>query len=1056
MKNFKPLLKAVMLIGAFSALNAWAQTRLIVGTVKSAKDQGSLANVSVTVKGTNISTFTDNEGRYAINAPQSAKQIVFLLNNYKALSSDIPSGSDRLDVTMEEDPVGMSTITITALGISRQQRALGYATQNVSGKEIAGSGEQNVVQAISSKVAGAFVQGSGGTPGASAKIILRGNATFNGNNQPLMVVDGVPIDNSTSQTTAGDYPFNMNLQGVNQSNRGVDINPDDVESINVLKGPAAAALYGVRGANGAIIITTKRGKAGRGGKNFSATFSSSVEWSKVNKLPEIQMTYGQGATGGGRSIDSAGVRRAYAGVVPPGWTIVDAGTSNPGTPASWGPKVANPIDNMKDFFQTGVAYNNNLSFNAGGERTTVRASIGNLRQTGIVPNTEFKRTSVRVNTDTRLTSKISFGSSINFINSGGTRAQNGSNLSGVMLSILRSPVDFNLRGGQGEDFWKNPDGSNYTYLPFYDNPYWSCYENPFTDDVNRILGNTYITYRPLDWLDVTYRVGIDQYTDSRKQIFAVGSNQPDNAPGGEINENIQRYKEFYSDLLITARRELNEDLNLNVILGNNLNNRFSSDQYLRGRDLAIPDFYNMSNASNLYASSGTGRVKTAAMYLNAELSYKSMLYLNVTGRNEWASTFGTAKSSFFYPSANASFVFTEAIGSNDILSYGKMRIAYAQAGINPPAYATRTYFTQPTFTDGFTSGLNFPYLGMNGFGQSNGLGNSALEPERNTGMEIGFDLRFLKGRASLDVTLYNQKSTNIILGMPLAPSTGYSSVVQNAGEMQNKGIELVIGATPIKSDKFTWDINLNWASNRNEVLKLAPGVDEISTEAAFASNGSYAIVGEPYGVIYGTKWRRNEAGQLLIGANGLPLVDPKRGRIGSPYPKWYGGLRNTLSYKGVNLTFLWDVREGGEIWNGTWGRMMQLGRTKESEARDREYLIEGVRASDGQPNARKISAYDYFRTFKGDAGAYASENAIQDGSWVRLRELGLSYNVKVGNKFLQSIDLGITGKNVLLFTDYTGVDPETSLTGAGSNIGGFDYFNNPGMKSWIANVKFNF
>jgi len=1056
MKNFKPILKAVMLIGAFGAFSAWAQTRLIVGTVKSGKDQSSLANVSVTVKGTNISTFSDNEGRYAINAPQSAKQIVFLLNNYKSLTADIPSGSDQLDVVMEEDPVGMSTVTITALGISRQQRALGYATQNVSGKEIAGSGEQNVVQAISSKVAGAFVQGSGGTPGASAKIILRGNATFNGNNQPLMVVDGVPIDNSTSQTTAGDYPFNMNLQGVNQSNRGVDINPDDVESINVLKGPAAAALYGVRGANGAIIITTKRGKAGRGGKNFSATFSSSVEWSKVNKLPEIQMTYGQGATGGGRSIDSAGVRKAYAGVVPPGWTIVDAGTSNPGTPASWGPKVANPIDNMKDFFQTGVAYNNNFSINAGGERTTVRASIGNLRQSGIVPNTEFKRTSVRVNTDTRLTNKISFGSSINFINSGGIRAQNGSNLSGVMLSILRSPVDFNLRGGQGEDFWKNPDGSNYTYLPFYDNPYWSCYENPFTDDVNRILGNTYITYRPLDWIDVTYRVGIDQYTDTRKQIFAVGSNQPDNAPGGEINENIQRYKEFYSDLLITARRELNEDLNLNVILGNNLNNRFSSDQFLRGRDLAIPDFYNLSNASNLYASSGTGRVKTAAMYLNAELAYKSMLYLNVTGRNEWASTFGTAKSSFFYPSANASFVFTEAIGSNNILSYGKMRIAYAQAGINPPAYATRTYFTQPTFTDGFTSGLNFPYLGMNGFGQSNGLGNSALEPERNTGMEIGFDLRFLKGRATLDVTLYNQKSTNIILGMPLAPSTGYSSVVQNAGEMQNKGIELVIGATPVKTDKFSWDINLNWASNRNEVLKLAPGVDEISTEAAFASNGSYAIVGEPYGVIYGTKWRRNEAGELLIGANGLPLVDPKRGRIGSPYPKWYGGLRNTLSYKGVNLTFLWDVREGGEIWNGTWGRMMQLGRTKESEARDREYLIEGVRASDGQPNTRKISAYDYFRTFKGDAGSYASENAIQDGSWVRLRELGISYNVKVGSKFLQSVDLGITGKNVLLFTDYTGVDPETSLTGAGSNIGGFDYFNNPGMKSWIANVKFNF
>jgi TonB-linked SusC/RagA family outer membrane protein len=1057
MKRFRHILKAAALLGLLGVQSLQAQTRLIVGTVTGSKDGQNLSNVSVSVVGTNINVFSDNEGRYAVNAPASAKKLQFTLNGFQQATLDIPTGSDKLDVKMESDEVGLNTVTITALGISRQQRALGYSSQNVSGAEIQGSGEQNVVQAISSKVAGAFVQGSGGTPGASAKIILRGNATFTGNNQPLMVVDGVPIDNSTSQSTAGDYPFNSNLVGVNNSNRGIDINPDDVESISVLKGPAAAALYGVRGANGAIIITTKRGKATRGGRNFSASLSSSVEWSKVNKLPEIQTGYGQGVNGGGRFIDSAGTRKAFAGTIPPGWSIVDGGTATQSAPDSWGPKIANGINNAENFFQTGITYNNNLSVSAGGERTNVRASIGNMNQTGIVPNTKFNRTTVRVNTDTRLTNKITFGSSLNFINSGGTRSQNGSNLSGVMLSLLRTPANFDLSGGKGSDPWKNPDGSNYTYFAPYDNPYWSVYENPFTDDVNRLLGNTYITYRPLDWLDVTYRVGIDQWTDSRKQIFAVGSNQPDNAPGGEISENVLRYKEFYSDLLITARRQLTDDIGLNVLLGNNLNNRFSSDQYLRGRDLAVPDFYNINNAANLYASSSSGRVKTAAIFLNAELSYKSMLYLNVTGRNEWASTFGTAKSSFFYPSVNTSFVFTELTGTNKILSYGKVRLAYATAGINPPAYATRTYFVQPSFTDGFTAGINFPYLGQNGFGQSGGLGNSALEPERNTGMEIGFDLRFLKGRASLDLTLYNQQSSNIILGMPLAPSSGFGRVTQNAGKMENRGIEMVLGGTPIKSDKFTWEVNVNWASNRNKVLQLAPGVDEINIEAAFASNGSYAIVGEPYGVLYGSRWRRNDAGQLLIGSNGLPLVDAQRGNIGIPYPKWYGGLRNTFTFKGVTLTALLDVRRGGQIWNGTWGRLTRLGITDETAERDRLYLIEGVKASDGTPNDRKVSAYDYFRTYRGDAGSYASENAIQDGSWTRLRELGLSYNLKLkSTKLIQSLDLGIVGKNLLLFTEYKGIDPETSLTGAGSNIGGFDYFNNPGLKSWIASIKFNF
>lgn len=963
-------------------------------------------------------------------------------------------------------------VVVTALGIKKQQRALGYAVQSVKGKELVGSGEQNVVQALSSKVAGALVTSSSGTPGASSRILLRGAATFTGNNQPLFVVDGVPIDNSTDQSTAGDYPFNSNLQGVNNSNRAVDINPDDIENITVLKGPAAASLYGVRGANGAIIITTKRGQ--KGGKRFSAEFSSTIDRSQVNKLPEKQFKYGQGLGGGGQKIDSAGVRKNFVGVIPPGWTLVDVGAAET-TPNSWGPVIPDgkSFDNAGDFFKKATSITNNLGITVNGENTSARFSVGNTQQDGIVPNTSFNRTTVRVNTDSRVTDKLSVGSSVNLINSGGTRAQNGSNLSGVMLGLMRTPADFNLMGGAGADGYTNADGSQYQYFPIYDNPYWTVYRNPFTDDVNRIIGNVNAQYKALDWLTVNYRIGTDQYTDSRQQIFAVGSWQPDNSPGGEMSQNVLRYKEVYSDLVLNANRKVSEDLNVNMTLGNNLNTRTSSDQYLRGRDLAVPNFYNLSNASNLYASQGSGTVKNAAIFGGAEFAYKNLLYLNASGRNEWASTFGNKKSSFFYPSVSGSVVFSELMDKGGLVSFGKMRVAYAQAGINPPAYATRTYYGQPLFTDGFTGGLGFPYLGQNGFGQSDGLGNQGLMPERRTSKEIGFDVRMFDSRLTLDLTLYEQKSTDLLVSMPLAASSGYGSVRQNSGSMTNKGIELMLGVTAIKNKNLTWEIAANFGKNKNEVLELAPGVDEINIESAFSSIGSYAIVGQSYGAMYGSRILRHSDGSMIIGANGLPVLNNTRGNIGNPYPDWIGSLRNTLNIKGLNITALIDVRKGGDIWCGTYARMSQYGITAPSEDRSKTYLIEGKRITSGTPeydpktglitneseltfadNTREINAFNYYRSYLGDGPGSSAEMAVYDGSWVRLRELGVSYRINLkGNKNLSYVDLGVVGRNLWLSTKYPGVDPETSLTGASSNIGGFDYFNNPGLKSFMFNIK---
>ena len=1039
-------LLSLLLAWTVSIAAVWAQNRQITGQVTDGKEP--IIGASVSVKGTSIGTATDVNGRYSLTIPASAQILLVKAVGMKSQEVSI-AGLSEVNVKMAQDVVKLDETVITAFGIERERKTLGYSQQKVSGDELRKSGEQNMIQGLSGKAAGVFVQGSGGTPGASSKVLLRGNATFTGENQPLIVVDGVPIDNSTTQSTAGDNPFNSNLSGVNNSNRGVDINPDDIESMNVLKGPAAAALYGVRAGAGAIIITTKKGK--KGTKSFSVDFNTSAEISQVNKLPKLQMKYSQGTGGGTLLADKSGSKAT--------------GTYRPGiTPQSWGNLTKDslgitPTDNMGEFFQTGYAYNNNLSITNTSENSSIRVSLGRLDQTGIVPNTKFNRTTVRITADTRLNKKVTMGGTVNYINSGGVRSQNGSNLSGVMLGLLRAPNSYKLNDPANGGY-KNPDGTQRTYMTIYDNPWWTVNENPFRDDVNRILGNVNMTYDATDWMSFTYRLGTDVWTDERKQIFAVGSWAPDNAPGGEIDHNILRSQEVYSDFLVTFKKDLTKDIKASLLLGNNMNHRYGQDLYSRGRDLGVPGNYNLNNAANLYSSESNSTVRTYAHFFDLNLAYQNFLFLGVTGRREVASTFGTAKNDFFYPSANLSLVFTELV-KIPTLSFGKIRVAYAQAGISPAAYGTSTYFVRSTYTDGFTGGLSFPYTGINGYGYSSTLGNPALKPERNTGREIGLDLRFLDGRLGFDFTYYNQVSSDLLVYRPVAPSSGFSQSYENLGEMKNYGIELMVNATPIQKKDFQWDITLNFTRARNKVLKLAEGVKELSLEAGFASMGSYAIVDEPYGVFYGTKWARNSAGQLLIGANGLPTVDPVRGNLGNPYPDWFAGLRNTFTYKNVSLTCLFDVRQGGKIWNGTWARLQQIGQTEESGAgREKAYVIEGVKASDGSTNDIVISAYNYFRTFKGDGGNYAAENAMQDGSWIRLRDLGLSYKftslpASVG-KYVKGLELGVVGRNLWLKTDYTGVDPETSLTGAGSNIGGWDYFNNPSTKSYTFSLKANF
>lgn len=1038
---------------------AFAQTT-VSGIVKSADSGEPLPGVAVVEKGTNNGTVTNFEGKFDLKVSSATAVLVF--SSMGMETKEVQASASFMVVNLNLESSQLDEVVVTALGITREKKSLGYAVSNLDADEVQRSGENNVISALNAKVPGVQVISSGGTPGASSKVLIRGSATFTGNNQPLIVIDGVPIDNSTTQSSPRDYPFNPNLQGVNNANRAIDINPDDIESVTVLKGPAAAALYGERAGNGAIIYTTKRGRGGK--KGLGVRVSSSVELTQVNKLPEKQNRFG---AAGPYNADGSFGNWADPG---PDGLFFTADDVSAGVNSSWGPKLdtipGSQVYDAYDFFQTGVGWRNNVEVTGGNEYATFRLGVGDLRQTGIVPNSEFNRTSIRLTADAKLNNSVKVGGTVNYINSSQIAVQNGSNLAGIMLGLLRTPVNFDLNPaagtmGSGAVGYMNPAGYQRSYFYIYDNPYYTAYENPFTSNLNRVLGNVFLNWQINDAFNFTYRIGTDVYADNRKQIFAISSFGDDIGGVGQINENRIVSSELYADAILSYDKNVTDNIRLTARLGHNFRINKFDDLFARGRSMTIPNFYNLNNTSDLYASQARQEIRSQALFGEIGLDFGGWLYLNFTGRNEWSSTFEVDDNNFFYPAASASLVFSELIELPDWFSFGKVRYGFSQVGISPVAYATRSIFTVPTFTDGFTNGITFPYNGVSGFAISNTLfGATPLQPERVNGNEFGINLNFFKGWVDVDYTYYRQKSTDLLLFLPTAGSSGFTSSYTNSGELVNFGHELYVELNPFRAENpgdFSWSVGVNWYKNNSKVLKLAEGVDEVSIEAAFASIGSFAIVDEPLGVFYGTRWARTPDGQLIIQNNGLPKIDATTGNVGNPIPNWQMGIRNTFEWNNFTFSFLFDFRNGGDIWNGTWARMHNLGVSGASDDREKTFIIPGVKESDGTPNDIAISARTYWRSYKGDAGG-ASEEFVETVNWVRLRDLSLGYSFDWSKKNwgVQYLNLTFTARNLWLSTNYNGVDPETSLTGAGSNINGFDYFNNPGSKSYMFGVAFGF
>jgi TonB-linked SusC/RagA family outer membrane protein len=1014
----------------------FGQGKTYSGTVASESTGETLPGTTVVIKGTTTGTATNVDGQFSIDAA-SGDVLVFAfigMETQELILTDVINLTVSLKSGIEIDEV-----VVTALGISREKRALGYSVDEIGGDELQRSAENNIIQSLAGKSAGVQVTGSSGTPGASSKILIRGPSTFTGENQPLIVVDGVPIDNETTQSSPRDYPFNANLAGVQNSNRALDINPNDIETVTILKGPAAAALYGARAGNGAIIYTTKKGS--RGKKGLGVRVSSAVELSEINKVPDFQSSYNSGVNGTTSAFANPGPDERFGTA-----DDVSFGSSN-----SWGARITNEptFDNIDNFYQTGVSFVNNVEITGGNEKTGFRVSIGDTRQGGVIPETDLGRTSVRISANSSLSDKVEVSGSATYIRTSSTMAQNGSNLSGVSLGLFRMPVTFDVRN------YETSLGYNNSYFFVYDNPLYTVNNNPFTSNVDRFLGNFYASVDITENLKASYRLGVDAYVDQRQQLFALSSNNSDIRGAGQINENRLIGRQIYGDFILDYKKKFSDKITFQAQGGHNFFIDDFDDVFSRGRNLTIPNFYNLSNASDLYSSRYTENLRTFAFFGNVSLDYDRWLYVNVTGRNEWASSFELANNNFFYPSVSTSIVFSELLNLPDWIDFGKVRYSYAQVGIPPVPYQTRTYYVSPTYTDGFTNGLSFPYGDVNGFGISDGLGDPNLEPERLIGNEVGLNMSFLDNTFNLDVTYYHQKSTDILLFRPAAPTSGFDSQYTNAAEMVNQGWEITLGINPYKSGDFKWAVNMNWATNNNEVTALADGVEEVQLEAAFSSIGSFAIVGEPIGVFYGTRWVRNGNGDIIIGENGLPSIAPQSGNIGSWIPDWTAGIRNTFSYKDLTLSFFLDFRKGGDIWNGTKARMNNVGTSADSEDRERMYVVEGVDIN-GSPNTVAIDAQTYFKNVVGDAGG-AAEEFVETVDWVRLRDLSLSYRLRFSETAkISFLDFTFTGRNLWLSTNYTGVDPETSLTGAGSNLNGFDYFNNPNTRSYRLAVSFSF
>jgi TonB-linked SusC/RagA family outer membrane protein len=1057
-------------------LSAGAQQKTITGTVTGAEDRLPVIGCTVQLKGTASGTTTDLNGKYILPAAQNATTIVFSFIGMKKQEVEIGNRS-VINIVLESDLLGLDEVVVTAIGISREKKSLGYAVQDVSGDKINNAETGNVLSAISGKIAGVNITSSAGVAGAASFITVRGQNSINGDNQPLFVVDGVPIDNSMNYSGNPDNLQNNLTQGVNYSNRAIDLNPDDIETISVLKGGAATALYGMRAGNGVIMITTKRG--GDTGGKMAVSFSSSVGIDEVNKLPEMQMIYAQGNNGvyGSSTTSSWGPKISDL--------RFDGATDYPRDkngrlvlatePSARQDMPAIAYNNPENFFRKGITLNNNLSLSGGNKDANFFLSVGNNKVNGIIPLNDFAKTSVKLSGETKIGANVRVSASANYIRSGGVRMQQGSNTSGVMVGLFRCTPTFDNSNGHGkegykyEDAYMYDDGTPRRYAT-YDNPFWTVNKNQLTDQVDRLIGYMMLVYNPLENLTVTYRFGEDLYSDRRSGHTAINSS---NVPGGRQEEDHHYSNNLNSDLTINYSKDLFRGFSTNITVGQNMFQSYVQQLYDQGNDFVIPDFYHMSNTSSQLVRENTTKYRTAALYADLQFSYKSMLFAGFTGRNEWSTTLPADNNSFFFPSGSFGFLFSELamLKNNKILSYGKLRASIAKIANHATPYNTENTYTSAIINDGWANtGNSFPFNGIAGFVPLNTLANPTIKPESLLSREFGLELKLFNNRINVDFTYYNNQNRDLLINVPVTGSSGYNFRYMNAATMENKGIEILAGVVPVSTGDFNWTVTVNYTKNNNKVLTLAPGVTSIDL-GGFTGSTINVVAGEAYGSMFSTGFYKDDQGRVIINDDdtnagyGYPIKDETMKSLGAVSPRWTMGIANEVSYKGLNLSFLIDIKNGGIMWDGTRARLNGFGTSKATENRGESVIFDGIKGHivDGEivtagvkNDIQKTYSQYYYQNIAGGSEP-AQQQFVEKTDWVRLREVTLSYNLGkiVKSSFFKQFKIYATGRNLWLKTPYQGIDPETNLMGA-FNAQGLDYFNMPNTRSTVFGVRIDF
>ncbi|MBC7902942.1 MAG: SusC/RagA family TonB-linked outer membrane protein, partial [Gemmatimonadaceae bacterium] len=911
----------------FMVMAAQAQTRNISGRVTDKTGSG-LAGVSVSVKGTSNGAQTNQDGAFSLSNVESNATLQISFVGYKTYETKIPANGS-VNVVLEEEARQLNEVIITANAIPKQATSLGYATTTIKNDELTRGRDRSVLNALQGKVAGVQITNTSGGVGASTRIVFRGGTSLSGANQPLIVVDGIPIDNS--QVGTGD---NLNNQ-VDAGNRGNDVNPDDIESVTVLKGPGAAALYGSRASNGALIITTKSGKL-RGGKKSEISVSSSYNFESILRLPKFQNEYGQG---GHKEYDS---RENFS------WGPKFDGKMRP-----WGQQVGDSQrvkpwvgleDNVKEFFDIGRTFSNSVSLSQSNDKSSYFLSIGDVDQKGVMPGTEYKRTSVKVAGATELSHNAYSSISVNYIHSTGDLSVQGQGTS-PYDQVLQTPRDISLL--DLKDYRNKFNDLAGYYGAYTVNPWYTLGEDAYKTQVDRILGNFTIGIKPVKWLDIQYRLGTDFSADKRRQIVSKRTITDDqnqnfgNSFKGKYEETSINLRRIESDLMVTAKRDLTKDLSLSVLVGQNVNQVDATTQISTANALVVPNVYNLSNADgDPTTNNAILQSRRYGVYTDINLGYKNYLFLGLTARNDWSSTLTKGNNSYFYPSANLSFLFTEFIKIPTVISYGKVRASVARVGNDAPPYALKSVFVTGTITDGFqNSQVNFPLNDVPGYTTGNLIGNPGLTPEFTTSYEVGLEMSFLNDRIGLDMSLYSNISSDQILVVPIAATSGYTAQYLNAGTVTNKGIELMLRGQPIRSRNFSWEITGTYTKNKNLVKELYEGTDQISL-GGFTGATLVAKVGEPFGSFFGSGFLRDPNGNVVVdAATGYPRTDPIAKTHGHIQPDFLASLANTFTYEGFSLYVLFDAKKGGKFFSRTKSLQEFVGTDPKTLYNDREAFV---------------------------------------------------------------------------------------------------------------------